>query len=95
MKQLEKELLSKSMLYHFFCKFIVLILGYNLPKLSKKNKFEDAWGELKAKNCFLFPEAIMDKIFETNFSFHDCNGIRIHNHLVCKRTLNHLAKLAK
>ena len=23
------------------------------------------------------------------------NGIRIHNHLVCKRTLNRLAKLAK
>ena len=25
----------------------------------------------------------------------DCNGIRTHNHLVRKRTLNHLAKLAK
>ena len=25
----------------------------------------------------------------------DSNGIRSHNHLVCKRTLNHLAKLAK
>ena len=25
----------------------------------------------------------------------DSNGIRIHNHLVCKQTLNHLAKLAK
>ena len=25
----------------------------------------------------------------------DCNGIRTHNHLVCKRTPNHLAKLAK
>ena len=24
-----------------------------------------------------------------------CNGIRTHNHLVRKRTLNHLAKLAK
>ena len=23
----------------------------------------------------------------------DSNGIRTHNHLVCKRTLNHLAKL--
>ena len=25
----------------------------------------------------------------------DCNGIRTHNHLVRKQTLNHLAKLAK
>ena len=25
----------------------------------------------------------------------DCNGIRAHNNLVCKRTLNHLAKQAK
>ena len=24
----------------------------------------------------------------------DCNGTQTHNHLVCKRTLNHLAKLA-
>ena len=25
----------------------------------------------------------------------DCNWTRTHNHLVCKRTLNHLAKLTK
>ena len=25
----------------------------------------------------------------------DCNGTRTHNYLACKRTLNHLAKLAK
>ena len=29
------------------------------------------------------------------WSLSDCNGIRTHNHLICKRTLNHLAKLAK
>ena len=28
-------------------------------------------------------------------SLSDCNGIRTHVHLVCKRTLNHLAKLDK
>ena len=27
-------------------------------------------------------------------SLSDSNGIRTHNHLVCKQTLNHLAKLA-
>ena len=30
-----------------------------------------------------------------NTSFSDSNGIRTHNHLVRKRTLNHLAKLVK
>ena len=29
------------------------------------------------------------------WSLSDCNGTRTHNHLVCKRTFNHLAKLAK
>ena len=29
------------------------------------------------------------------WSLSDCNGTRIHNHLVCKHILNHLAKLAK
>ena len=28
-------------------------------------------------------------------SLSDCNGTKIPNHLVCKQTLNHLAKLAK
>ena len=28
------------------------------------------------------------------WSLSDCNGARTHNHLVCKRTLNHLPKLA-
>ena len=29
------------------------------------------------------------------WSLNDCNGIRTHNHLLCKRTLNNLVKLAK
>ena len=29
------------------------------------------------------------------FHYSDSNGIRTHSHLVCKRTLNHLASLAK
>ena len=29
------------------------------------------------------------------YSLSDCNRTRTHNHLFCKRTLNHLAKLAK
>ena len=31
----------------------------------------------------------------SNFKLCDCNGTRTHYHLVCKRTLNHLAKLTK
>ena len=27
-------------------------------------------------------------------SLSDCNEIRTHNHLICKRTLSHLARLA-
>ena len=34
-----------------------------------------------------------NKIIDDNDN--DCNGTRTHNHLVHKRTLNHLAKLAK
>ena len=29
------------------------------------------------------------------WSLSECNGTRTHNHLICKRTLNHLAKLAQ
>ena len=43
-----------------------------------------------------------EKSFKASFMIYvdlewldDCNGTRTHNHLVCKRTLSHLAKLAK
>ena len=35
-----------------------------------------------------------DYILSNEITLCDCNGTRIHNHLVRKRTLNHLAKLA-
>ena len=34
-------------------------------------------------------------LLKTDNAIHDCNGTRTHNHLIRKRTLNHLAKLAK
>ena len=34
-----------------------------------------------------------EKVYKQN-CFCDCNWIRTHNHLIHKRTLNHLAKLA-
>ena len=38
---------------------------------------------------------IFNNTFNHNIRFDDCNGTRTHNHLVCKQTLNHLAKLIK
>ena len=35
------------------------------------------------------------KYLRTNSNLSDCNKTQIHNHLVCKRTLNHLVKLAQ
>ena len=42
-------------------------------------------------NCLLFCNCPLLK----DMIFNDFNGTRTHNHLVPKRTLNHLAKLAK
>ena len=39
-----------------------------------------------SRNSVLKRDAISDILS-------DCNGIQTHNHLVCKRTRNHLAKL--
>ena len=39
---------------------------------------------------------VFTEIFKTSlWILSDCNWTRTQNHLVCKRTLNHLAKLAK
>ena len=45
----------------------------------------------KNENLLLFWKSLI----QYSQSLSDCNGTRIHNHLVCKRTLNHLTKLAK
>ena len=38
---------------------------------------------------------LIDTIIKSNIvCLSDCKEIRTHNHLVCKRTLNHLAKQA-
>ena len=41
--------------------------GVRVTKIVKEIKFQGIWGELKQK---MFPETIIHKIFETNFSFH-------------------------
>ena len=53
---------------------VALILIWNCVKnlivtrIVQKIKFEGDWGKLEAKK--LFPETIIDKIYETNSSFH-------------------------
>ena len=42
----------------------------------------------------IFDESELSKFGNTDI-LNDCNWTRTHNHLVHKRTLNHLAKLAK
>ena len=37
---------------------------------------------------------IRNSVKQLRWSLTDCNGIRTHNHLVRKRTLNHLAKFS-
>ena len=58
--------------------------------------------EIKKENCLRQKTYEIDSVrskgnighqFLTEMIFNDCNGTRTHNHLVRKRTLNHLAKL--
>ena len=45
-------------------------------------------------SCLIVKELLAPNRREI-WSLSDCNGTRTHYHLVCKRTLNHLTKLAK
>ena len=57
---------------------------------------------IMSRACFVFPHSIVTlnikELLAWNrrdiWSLRDCNGTRTHNHLVCKGTLNYLAKLA-
>ena len=42
--------------------------GLRVNKIVKEIKFEGIWGELAVKK--MFPETIIYKVFETNYSFH-------------------------
>ena len=48
---------------------------------------------LNKQLIFLSVTIVIRSVFEEDGKY--CNWIRTHNHLVHKRTLNHLAKLAK
>ena len=55
--------------------------------------------KLRPLNCCLSTRIKLNMninfFLNTNENLSDCNWTRTHNHLVHKRTLNHLAKLAK
>ena len=44
-------------------------------------------------NIRFVPSKKRHDMFINKYNINDCNWTRTHNHLVCKRTLNHLAKL--
>ena len=59
---------------------------------------------LKPRSTFFFQRSFPLKIYcriqkcihkLTNIKVYDYNGIRTHNHLIGKRTLKHLVKMAK
>ena len=58
------------------------------------NRSSDCWKILPVtveQPCQTFLKLVKEH-FPRNNTFHDCNWNRTHNHLVCKRTLNHLTK---
>ena len=75
--------LQQDMISTFLSFFTFLPQNFKaiLPKDSSICKSLKYFCETKASNLLL--------------GLSDCNGTRTHNHLVYKRTLNHLAKLAK
>ena len=65
---------------------------YNMTVCSYHVTYEFQSGStLCARNSSKLLAQNRRKIFRLS----DCNGTRTHNHLIRKRTLNHLAKLAK
>ena len=61
--------------------------GYSCFLLKPRSSFK----------CLEIPLCLLEKSTKVNNNklLSDCNGTRTHNHLIRKRTLNHLAKLAK
>ena len=50
------------------------------------------WSESKPYNC-LSVKKLLARNSRNILSLSDCNGIRTHDHLVCKQTIRHLTKL--
>ena len=73
-----------------------IYLGLSILEISKTLTYEFWYDYMKPKYNNNVKLCYMDTdSFIMNIKTNDCNWIRTHNHLVHKRTLNHLAKLAK
>ena len=64
-------------------------------EFGSKPIFKEKFLKIKLKSYGVEATDFHDKEMSKVGSNYTCNWIRTHNHLVHKRTLNHLAKLAK
>ena len=95
--------------YRFNCFYINIFWQNLFDKCRSTHRLRKAYAVPWAANCFL-ARRHLNKMFLTNFEnlnsisnisqethdfLGDCNWTRTHNHLLYKRTLKYLAKLAK
>ena len=95
--------------YRFNCFYINIFWQNLFDKCRSTHRLRKAYAVPWAANCFL-ARRHLNKMFLTNFEnlnsisnisqethdfLSDCNWTRTHNHLLYKRTLKYLAKLAK
>ena len=85
--------------YKYFCRYlnndVIQSFCVILPQMSGYIKYFDDGA--KNMSFVMDDKEVYEKYNEiwNVVNGNDCNGTRTHNHLVRKRTLNHLAKLAK
>ena len=88
--------MSDDLLRHgIYVEKMLLKFKYDIVK-NLNNKLKDnnlSFAESKKINDDIIKKE--NEIFGSKQLIYDCNGIRTHNHLVRKRTLNHLAILVK
>ena len=61
--------------------FCFFLFSHGLQELNTEYKYDQCCTHLSQSDC--------------EYLFKCCNGTRTHNHLACKRTLNHLTILTK
>ena len=80
------------MFANFPCMFKLLLCRFQDTAVIRKFSFHNLSYYRVVSNIYQLKGTIMQI---ENQLIKDCNGTRTHNHLVCKRTLTHLAKLTK
>ena len=108
--QINRNLRKKKELYRFLYHFSInkltekMLLTSNANRLQSRNiRIFSTKTDLTVCSCHVtYALQSESRVYSTVgrgrreiWSLSDCNSTRTQNHLVCKRTLNHLAKLAK